>query len=154
MVRVNICPRQCTSMHILHTVSESMLHKDVVQLMSTPISRCLPCVPSSLWLLEPRVGDNQPNFINPMYIQQLGEVFPSPSQNTVPVCNQITFLILYYISSRLVTLLIVTDAPTQVSNIFYLTVSFKVPKFSFQISLLLFLKCLLASSSPKLRISL
>ena len=72
-----------------------------------------------------------------MYIQQLGEIFPSPSQNTVAVCNQMTVLVLYYISSRLVTLLKVTDAPTQVSNIFYLTVCFKVPKFSFQISLLL-----------------
>jgi len=37
-----------------------MLHKDVVQLMSTPISRCLPRVQSSLWLLELCVGDNQP----------------------------------------------------------------------------------------------
>jgi hypothetical protein len=32
-----------------------MLHKDVVQLMSTPISRCLPCVQSSLWFLEPSI---------------------------------------------------------------------------------------------------
>ena len=30
----DVCPRQC--LHVLHTVSESMLHKDVVQLMSTP----------------------------------------------------------------------------------------------------------------------
>ena len=36
-----------------------MLHKDVFQLMSTPISRCLPYVQSSFWLLEPCVGDNQ-----------------------------------------------------------------------------------------------
>jgi len=57
VVRVNICHRQC--LHILHTVSGSMLHKDVVQLMLTPISRCLPHVQSSLWLLEPCVGDNQ-----------------------------------------------------------------------------------------------
>ena len=73
-----------------------------------------------------------------VYIQELGEIFPSPSQNTVPVCNQIIFLVLYYITSRLVTLLKVTDAPTQVSNIFYLTVSFTFLKFSFQISLLFF----------------
>jgi len=33
-------------------------------------------------------------------------------------------------------LLKVTEAPIQVSNIFYLTVSFKFLKFSFQISLL------------------
>jgi hypothetical protein len=36
---------------------------------------------------------------------------PLPSQNIVGVCNQITLLILYYISSRVVTLLTVTDAP-------------------------------------------
>ena len=50
---------------------------------------------------------------------------PPPSQNTVGFCNQITPLILYYISSRLVTLLKVTEAPIQVRNIFYLTVSLK-----------------------------
>jgi hypothetical protein len=36
---------------------------------------------------------------------------PLPSQNIVGVCNQITLLILYYVSSRVVTLLKVTDAP-------------------------------------------
>jgi len=51
MLTTYICPRQY--LHILHTVSESMLHKDVVQLMSAPISRCLPFVQSSFWLLEP-----------------------------------------------------------------------------------------------------
>jgi hypothetical protein len=45
----------------------------------------------------------------------------------------------------MITLLKVTDAPIQVPNIFYLTVSFKFLDFSFQICLLLFLKCLLAS---------
>jgi len=60
----------------------------------------------------------------------------SPIQNTVGVCNQITLLILYYVSSRLVTLLEVIDAPIQVPNIFYLTVSFKSPNSSFQIFLL------------------
>ena len=44
-------------------------------------------------------------------------MIPPPSQNTVGVCNQITLLILYYISSRVVTLLDVTDAPIQVSDI-------------------------------------
>jgi hypothetical protein len=34
------------------------------------------------------------------------------------VCNQITLLILYCISCRLVTLLKVVDAPIQVSDIF------------------------------------
>jgi len=71
-----------------------------------------------------------------MYIQQLRETVPPPSQNTVGVCNQITFLILYYISSRLLTLLKITDAPIQVPNIFYLTVSFKFIDFSSQILLL------------------
>jgi len=42
-----------------------------------------------------------PNIINPMYIQQLTEMIPPPSQNTVGVCNQITLLILYCISSTL-----------------------------------------------------
>jgi hypothetical protein len=53
------------------------------------------------------------------------EIVPPPSQNTAAVCNEITFLILYYISSRQITILKVTDAFTQVLNIFYLTVSFK-----------------------------
>jgi len=61
---------------------------------------------------------------------------PPHSQNTVGVCNQITLLIHYYISSGLVTLLKVIDAPIQVPNIFYLTVSFKFLNFSFQICLL------------------
>jgi len=42
---------------------------------------------------------------------------PPPSQNTVAVCNHITFLIIYCISSRLVTLLKVNYAPIQVSDI-------------------------------------
>ena len=42
------------------------------------------------------------------------------------VCNQITLLILYYICSRLVTLLKVTDAPIPASDIFYRTVSFNL----------------------------
>jgi hypothetical protein len=50
----------------------------------------------------------------PMYIQLLREMVPSPSQNTVAVCNQITLLIPYYISSRLVTLIKVNDAPLHV----------------------------------------
>jgi len=36
-----------------------MFHEYVVQLMSTPISWCLPCVQSSLRLPELCVGDNQ-----------------------------------------------------------------------------------------------
>ena len=45
---------------------------------------------------------------------------PPPSQNTVGVCKQITILILHYISSRLVTIIKVTDAPIEVPNIFIL----------------------------------
>jgi len=43
---------------------------------------------------------------------------PLPSQNPVGICNQITIIILYYISSKLVTLLKVIDAPTQDPNSF------------------------------------
>ena len=47
---------------------------------------------------------------------------PPPSQNTVAACNQITLLMLYYISSRLVTLLKVIDAPIHVRDFFILLV--------------------------------
>ena len=43
---------------------------------------------------------------------------PPPSQNTVEVGNQTTRLLHYYISSRLVTLLEVTDARIQVPDVF------------------------------------
>ena len=52
------------------------------------------------------------------------------------VCNQITLLILYYISSRLVTILKLNDAPTHVSNTFDLNVTLKFINLSFQIFLL------------------
>jgi hypothetical protein len=71
-----------------------------------------------------------------MYIHWLGEIVPPPSQNTLGVCNQITLLIVCYISYRLVTLLEVTDDPIQVPNIFYLTVSIKFLNFSSQICFL------------------
>ena len=54
---------------------------------------------------------------------------PPPSQNTVGVCNKITLLILYYVSSRLVTPFKVINAPMQVPNICDLTVRFEVPQF-------------------------
>ena len=54
-----------------------------------------------------------------MYIEQLREMFPLASHSTVGVCNQITLLIPYYISSRLVTLPKIIDAPIQVSDIYY-----------------------------------
>ena len=60
---------------------------------------------------------------------------PPPSKNTVGVCNQITLLILYYISSRKLTLLKVTDAPRQVKY-FNLTVSFTFLNFGFEMLLL------------------
>ena len=62
-------------------------------------------------------------------------MFPSPSQNAVGVCKQITLVILYYISSRLVTLLKVTDAPVQASHILGLTVGLKFVNFRFKILL-------------------
>jgi hypothetical protein len=88
-----------------------------------------------------------------MHIEQLREMVPPPSQNTVAVCNQFTLLILYYISSKLVILLKVSDAPIQVSDIFYLTVSFNCINFSLQTFFLLFLKCLLASRLTFFRLS-
>ena len=78
---------------------------------------------------------------------------PPHIHNTVGVCNQITFLILYCISSRLVTFLKVTDALIQVPGICDPTVSFKFINFSFQIFFLLFLKCLLASRLTLFRLS-
>jgi hypothetical protein len=77
-----------------------------------------------------------PNIINPMCIEQLREMDPPPSQNTVGFCKQITLLILYYISSRSITLLKVIDAPLRVYDIFYLTANCKFINFSFRIFLL------------------
>jgi len=72
-----------------------------------------------------------------MYSGQLREIVPPLTQNTVGGCNQITLLIFYYISSRMVSLLKIIDVPVQVSYIYDFTVSFKFIKFSFQ-TLLLF----------------
>jgi len=65
-----------------------------------------------------------PNIINPIYIEQLREMIPPPIQNIVKVCNQITLLIVYCVSSRLVNFIKVADAPVQVSDILFLTVCF------------------------------
>src|SRR5215470_4898626 len=92
-----------------------------------------------------------PNIINPVYIQQLGEMIPPPSQNTVGVCNQV---ILYYTSSRLVPPLKLIDTPIEVSDILVLTACLKFINFCFQIFLLFFLKCLLASRLTLCRLSL
>jgi len=74
----------------------------------------------------------QSSIINSTYIQQLREMVPPPSQNTVAVCNQTTLPILTCITSGLVTLLNVTDATLQVSDILVLTVSYMFSNFSFQ----------------------
>jgi len=64
-----------------------------------------------------------------MYIEKLREIVTPPSQNTVEVCNQITLLIPYYISSRFLILLNIVYAPIQVADIFDLTVSSKILHF-------------------------
>jgi hypothetical protein len=76
-----------------------------------------------------------PNIITPMYSQQLKELFPPTSQNVVAVSNQITLLIRYNICPRLLNLLKIVNAHTQVSDIFDLTVSLKFINFSFQMFL-------------------
>jgi hypothetical protein len=60
-----------------------------------------------------------------MYIQQLGEIFPPPSENTLEVCNQITIVIHHYVSSSRVILIKFIDVLKQIPIIFYLTISFK-----------------------------
>ena len=71
-----------------------------------------------------------------MHVEQLGEIIPPPIHNNVGVCNQVTFLILNYITSRFVPLLKVIDAPIKVPNVLDLTVSFEFLNFSSQISFL------------------
>jgi len=61
------------------------------------------------------------------------------------VCQQIQLLIIYCVSSRLVTLLKVVDTPIKVSDIFDINVSYQFVNFSVQIFLPFSLKCLLAS---------
>jgi len=80
-----------------------------------------------------------------MYIEKVTEMVPPLSQNTVGVCNQITLLILYYISSRLRTLVKILMPLHRSLDIFDLAVSFMFINVSAQILLFLFLKCLLAS---------
>ena len=75
-----------------------------------------------------------------MYIQQLEEILPPPSQNSEGACDQITCLNNYYISSRLLILLNVTDALIKFPYILNHTVSIKILNFGFQIGLHLFLK--------------
>jgi hypothetical protein len=79
-----------------------------------------------------------------MFFEQLRE---NTSQNTVGICKQITLLILYCIRSRLVILLKIFNAPLQVSDIFYIAVSFIFINFSFQI-FFLFAPKMSASFTP------
>jgi len=63
-----------------------------------------------------------PNISNSTHIEQLKEMIPPASQNTVALCNHITLPMHYYISSKLLTLCKVTDVPIQTSDILVLTV--------------------------------
>ena len=63
------------------------------------------------------------------------EMVSPPSKNNTGVCNQITLLKTYYISTRLVNLHKITEAPLQVTNIFELTITLRFLNFKFQIFL-------------------
>jgi hypothetical protein len=67
-------------------------------------------------------------------------VIPLSAHNTMEVYYQITLLMLYYISSRLVNLLKVVAAPVQVSDILIIIVCFKFINLTFRILPLLFLQ--------------
>ena len=71
----------------------------------------------SLWLIYStcRNAKRKPQQKKPMCV----------NYTTVAVCKQITLLILYSLNSRLVIILKIIDATSQVSDIFYLTVGFK-----------------------------
>jgi len=56
------------------------------------------------------------DFSATLYIQQLRKVILLPFRNIVTVCKQVTLLKLYYISSRLVTLLKFVGTPIQFST--------------------------------------
>jgi len=73
-----------------------------------------------------------------MDIQYLSEIFPPHSQHPVGVSNQITLLVLYLISSRLVTRLKLIDTPTKFSDILCFILSFKLINITFKIFLPLF----------------
>jgi len=88
-----------------------------------------------------------PNISNFLYIQHLRDMVPTPSQNTMAVCNQFTFLIHYYISSRLLTLLNVTDAPIQTSDIVVLIAYVRFTNFNFKI-ILVFVPLIYSSFMP------
>jgi len=91
--------------------------------------------------------------IKPMFIQYLIEMIPPFSQNNVGVSNQISVLILYYITSSLVNLLKVIDAPIQVSDILFLLPVTRSLILAFRYSFFLFLISLLASRLTSYRFS-
>ena len=82
---------------------------------------------------------------NLMYIQYLWEMVLPSTQNTVGVCNRITLLIVYYITSGLVTILKVTDALYMSLIFLVLLLVSSSSILAFRHSFFLFLKCLLAS---------
>jgi len=88
-----------------------------------------------------------------MYIQEVTQTIPPHIQNTISVCKQITLLILYYILSRLVTFLNLTDATTQISDILVPTLRFKFIAFIFQIFRPYLQKCLNVERITLLRLS-
>ena len=95
-----------------------------------------------------------PNIINPIYIQDLREIFPQPGQNTVAVCNQITLLILYFISPRPVALLKIL-MPVYMSLIFFILLLVSSSSIlTFIQSFFVFLKYLLVSGLTLFRLSI
>ena len=74
-----------------------------------------------------------PNFLTPCTLNSWEKYF---LHLATILWESVTFLILHYITSRLVPLLKVTDAPIQVPNVLDLIVSFKLLNFSSQICLL------------------
>jgi hypothetical protein len=112
-------------------------------------------IPGDMWLFSFSIANSTSKalvvllfrllwHINPMYIRWLREMVPPPSQNKVAVCTQITLLILYYIISRLVTLLTVNDDLIQVPNVIKIIPLVSSFCFSFHTFYPVFLKCLLA----------
>jgi len=88
-----------------------------------------------------------------MYIQWLREMVPPPSQNIVGVCNQITILILQYISPVLVTFFksfMPLYKPLIVLIVLLISSS---PILAFRYSFFLFLKCQVASLRTLFRLS-
>jgi len=69
----------------------------------------------------------------PSYIHYLTEVILPSVQNIVGICKQITIIIFYYVSYRLVTFRKFIYASIHISHIFVLTVRFKLINLFFQI---------------------